>query len=805
MKQDLREATRYLSRHPGFAGVIVLTLGLAIGVNSTIFSVLNGVLLRPLDYDRPEALVGLWESNAAQGQERAQVAAATYLDWRERSTLFSAMGIYRYRGYTLTGSGEAERLITVDASPELFTLLGVPTVLGRTFTEDEERPGNQSRKVVLSYATWTQRFGRDPNVIGRAMVLDDAVHEIVGVMPATFRLPANDPDVALWSPLTLNLGALASRPHRMYNALGRLAPGADIGVARQEMASIAAQVARENPDSNTDWGVALVPAHEQVVGRIGDTLWVLFAAVVLVLVIACANIANLLLARSATAARGFALCAAFGAGRWALIRRSLVESSALTLAGGAVGLLFAWWGTRALRPLIPANIPRAETIGLDTPVLLFTAAATIVSGLVFGLLPAWRAMRPNLLDVLQESTRGATGSRSTRRLSSIMVGAEVALALMLLVSAGLLIRSFVRLTSVDPGYKTSGIVAAHVALPASRYPDPPSKRQLFDRLVERVKALPGIERASAVSALPMSPLGVQFDLPFTIDGFAQVSPTERPRARYRAVVGDYFQTMGIELKRGRVFDNFDGRENGPRVAIVNESVARKYFPSSDPIGRVVKMPMAGDLEIVGVVSDIIHDGLQGTAQAEVFVPYFQFPLTEMQIVIASTADPAAVIASVKHEMSAIDPALPIVKVSKIEDLVSTSIAQPRFNMTLLAGLAICAALLAAVGVYGVVSYSVARRTSEIGVRMALGANADTTFKLVVGGALKVVGIGIAVGLAGAAAAGRSLQSLLFGVPSLDLVTYLASGLALFVVGFIAASLPARRAARIDPVGALRTE
>jgi putative ABC transport system permease protein len=407
--------------------------------------------------------------------------------------------------------------------------------------------------------------------------------------------------------------------------------------------------------------------------------------------------------------------------------------------------------------------------------------------------------------VLQESTRGTTSGRGTRRLSNVMVAAEVALALMLLVSAGLLIRSFIRLTAVDPGYKTSGIVAAHVALPASRYPDPASKRLLFDRLVERVKTLPGVERASAVSALPMSPLGVQFDLPFTINGFAETSPTERPRARYRAVVGDYFQTLGIELKRGRVFDNFDGRENGPRVAIVNESVARKYFPKTDPIGQVVKMPMAGDLEIVGVVSDIIHDGLQGTAQAEVFVPYFQFPLTEMQIVMASTADSGSIVASVKREMGAIDPSLPIVKVSKIEDLVSSSIAQPRFNMTLLAGLAICAALLAAVGVYGVVTYSVARRTSEIGVRMALGADADTTFRLVVGGALKVVGIGIAVGVAGAAAAGRSLQSLLFGVPPLDLATYVASGVALFAVGFIAATLPARRAARIDPVGALRTE
>src|SRR4029450_8095787 len=339
--------------------------------------------------------------------------------------------------------------------------------------------------------------------------------------------------------------------------------------------------------------------------------------------------------------------------------------------------------------------------------------------------------------------RGATGSRSTRRLSNVMVGAEVALALMLLVSAGLLIRSFVRLTSVDPGYRTSGIVAAHVALPNSRYPDPASKRRLFSELVERVRTVPGVARASAVSALPMSALGVQFDLPFTIDGAETTSPTERPRARYRAVFSEYFQTMGIALKKGRVFDDFDGRDKGPQVAIVNAAIVRRFFGGGVPIGRLVKTPMAGDLQIVGVVADIKHDGLQGTAQAEVFVPYYQFPLTEMQIVMATDADHSAVVRAVKTAMTSIDPALPIVKVTTIEELVSASIAQPRFNMTLLAALAICAALLAAVGVRGVVTSSVARRTSEIGVRMALGADADTTFKLVVWGALKVVLVGVA--------------------------------------------------------------
>jgi predicted permease len=804
VKTDLREAARFLAANPGFTAVIILTLGLAIGVNSTIFSVLNGVLLRPLGYAQPGELVSLWENNLAQNIERSQVSNAAYVDWRAQSTTLAAIGIYRYRGYTLTGSGDPERLITVDTSPALFRLLGVPPLMGRLFSDDEELPSTDVRKVILSHGAWVRRYGQDPGVIGRTMTLDDATHTIVGVMPRDFQFPANDPDVELWSPLTVNVTSPAARAHRIYQAVGRLAPGVSIAQAREEMARVAGQIARDNKDTSDGWGVTLIPAHEQIVGKIGDTLWILFGAVVLVLVIACVNIANLLLARSSSAARGFALCAAFGAGRWALLRRSLVESGLLTAAGGVVGVLLAWWGTNALRPLIPPNVPRADGIGLDLPVLAFTAGATVLCGLMVGLVPAWRAMRPNLLDILQEGSRGATMSRATRRLSDVMVVAEVALALVLLVSAGLLIRSFMHLSVVDPGYRTSGIVAAHLVLPNSRYQPPAAKKQFFDALLERVKAMPNVTRASAVSALPMSPLGIQFELPFTIDGLEMRSPTERPRARYRAVMADYFETMGIVLKKGRLFDRFDGRDNGPKVAIVNESTARRYFGSGDPLGRMVKIPMAGDLEIVGVVGDIRHGGLQDTAQAEVFVPYFQFPLTEMQVVMQTDAG-TSVIPGLKHEIAAIDAALPIVKVSTIEELVSASIAQPRFNMTLLAALAICAALLAAVGVYGVVTYSVARRTTEIGVRMALGADADTTFRLVVGGAMKVVMIGVVIGLAGAAAAGRSLQGLLFGVPPIDLVTYVTSGVAIIAVGAVAATLPALRAARIDPVGALRAE
>jgi putative ABC transport system permease protein len=803
MRQDIREAARSLIANPGFAIVVILTLGLAIGVNSTIFSVLNSVLLRPLGYVEPERLVGLWESNSSQGLDRSEVSAATYLDWRQRTRTFDSIGIFRYRGFTLTREGEADRVSSVDVSPVLFRLLGVAPVVGRIFTDDEERPAN-GRPVILSHGAWMRRFGGDPGVLGRSLRLDDATHTVVGVMPQDFQFPPTDREVELWSPLTLDLTALASRPHRMYQAIGRLTTGATIDEARQDMAAVASGIARENPDTQEGWGVTIVPAHEQVVGKIGETLWILFGAVVLVLVIACANIANLLLARSARAARDFAVRSAFGASGWVLLRRSLVESTLLTLSGGAVGLLVAWWGIGALRPLMPASVPRAESVGLDLSVLGFTAVATMASGLVFGLVPAWRAMRPNLMEIFQESGRGSTSSRATRRLSDLMVVAEVALALILLVSAGLLIRSFIRLTSIDPGYRTSGIVATHIVLPA-KYAGPAPKRQFFSDLLDRVKRIPGVDRASAVSALPMSPLGVQFDLPFTVDGLAATAPSERPRARYRAVMPEYFQTMGIELKKGRVFDAFDGREGGPKAAIVNESVVRRYFGAVDPIDKLVRMPMAGDLHIVGVVADIRHDGLQASAEAEVFVPYSQFPLSQMQVVVSTALDSGTIARGVKTQLAALDPSLPIAKVSTIEELVSASIAQPRFNMTLLAALALCAALLAAVGVYGVVSYSVTRRTAEIGVRMALGADAERTFRLVVGGALKVVLVGVALGLGGAAAAGRSLRNILFGVPPLDLLTFAASGLAIVAIGLIAASVPALRAARIDPVGALRQE
>ena len=781
---------------------MVLTLGLAIGINSAIFSVLDGVLLRPLAYADPGRLVVVWESNAETGQPQSETSGATYLDWRARTQTFSSLGAFRYRGFTLTGSGDAEHVASVEASPALFRVLGVAPIVGRVFTDEEEQPGHE-RLAVLSYGAWQRRFGGSTGVAGGTLRLDGETYEVIGVMPKSFQLPAGDRDVEIWTPLTLDSRSLQTRPHRMYRVIGRLAPGATMSKAQQDMDAIARDVAREHPDTNAGWGVRLVPVHEQVVGDIGTTLWLLFAAVVLVLLIACANIANLLLARSARTSRDFAIRASLGAGRRLLLARSLVESGLLAAAGAAAGLGAAWLGTRALRPLIPPTIPRAEQVAVDWRVVAFTVLIATAAGLVFGMVPAWRAMRPNLVDVLQESGRGSTATRRARRLSDVMVGTEIALALMLLVGAGLLIRSFVNLTSVNPGFRTSGVVSLEIILPQTTYESGAAKRQFYSDLLDGVRALPGVAHAGAVSALPLSPLGTQFDIPFTIDGLDASSPSERPRAAYRAVMAGYFEAVGIAVLKGRSFDTFDGRDRGPRVAIVNQTLVDRYFRGVDPLNRQVKMPMAGDLTIVGVVANVRHDGLQLAAKPEVFVPYDQLPLSEMQLVIHSGDDPAAIVTRVKSVLRRLDAALPIAKVSTIDELISASVAQPRFNMALLIGLAMCAAMLAAVGVYGVVTYSVTRRTPEIGVRMALGASAHDTFRLVVTDAARVVVTGVAVGLVGAALLGKAFRGLLFAVPPVDVWTFAASAIALTAIGILAACLPAARASRIDPVVALR--
>ncbi len=806
MLRDFKEAFRSVIGNPGVAFVVISTLALAIGANTALFSVLNGVLLRPLPYPDPDDLVILWGANPSQNIAQAQLSTGDYRDFRGRAESFGGLlAAYRHEGNTLTGVDRPERLESVLVSPHLFQTLGVDAHLGRTFRPSEETPGNE-KLVVLSHAFWARRFGADPDLVESTISLDSEPYAVVGIMPEGFEFPAGEPEVELWLPLTLSEQAQLDRAHRMYNAVGRLAAGVTLEQAAGELDTIAAHMATEFPETNEGWQLELIPAKQQLVGEISATLWVLFGAVTLVLLIGCVNVANVLVARSSEVAKDYVIRAALGAGRAELLRRSLAESLVLAAMGGVAGLLVALWGIGVLRSVIPGSVPRGASIGIDFTVLAFTLALTVGAGLLFGIIPALRVMRQDIVEVLKSGGggRGSAGGRRARWLTDAMIIIEVALALVLLIAAGLMVRSFVQLSRVDPGFRKEGVASLMVSLPPSRYQGFEQNRQFFLDLIDRVRATPGIDSAGAATRLPMSSLGTEFEMPFTVQGLDIESPTERPRADFRGVIPAYLRTMGIPLIRGRLFDDFDGQE-GREVAIVNQLLVRRFFPDEDPLGKVIDMPMAGSAEIVGIVGDTRHDGLQSDVRPELYVPFRQLSLPDMHVVVFSDMETASAAALVEEELVAMDPELAPTEITSIEELLSESIAQPRFNMALLVGLAVCAAALAAVGIYGVVSYSVVQRTGEIGVRMALGASASDTVAMIVRQALWVVGIGVALGVVGAIGAARFVEGLLYGIGPTDPATYLAVGSLVIALGALAAAIPARRATAVDPVIALRKE
>lgn len=799
----LKQTIRSLALRPGFAALVVGTLAVAIGANSAIFSILHGVVLQPLPYEQPDELLMIWESNPSQGLDQATTSSATFVDWRERSDAFESMAAYRYRGYTLTLDDAPQRIASLEASPALFSLLGVSPVLGRAFTPEEEAPGNE-RLVILSHGAWQNRFGADASVLGTTIPLDGEPHTVVGVMPAGFTFPPGDADVEVWSPLTLELEDLLSRPHRMYNTVGRLADSVTSDQARTEMAAISQELARQYPDSNEGWSVTLVSARDQLLGDTAATVWVLFGAVSLVLLIGCVNVANLLLVRSAERSRVVAVSSALGATPAHLIRQALLEGVVLGCAGGLAGLAVAWGGASLLRGALPDGFPRVDEIGVDPTVLAFTAVVALLSSVFFSLAPAVRTVGTDVASVLQDSSRGSSLGRRSRRLADLMVASEVALALVLMVGAGLLLRSYARLTAVDPGFRTTDVVAVAIELPRARYAGSSQQEAFFSELMSSLRSLPAAEAVGAVSYLPMSPIGMEFDMPFSVEGLEATSPSQRPTAEYRAVFPGYFEAMGIRLVEGRLLDVLDGQDDR-NVVLINETVARRYFQDRSPVGEVIDMPMAGSLEIVGVVGDIRHDGLGAQANAEMFVPYPQLPMAAMHVVVHTRGDPGPVVRAIRERLLAVDPMQPVTRVNTIEGLLADSVAPSRFNMVLLLGLASCAVLLAVVGVYGVVSYTVSRRTRELGVRMALGSSSRSAVGLILHQAARVVAGGTVVGVVVALASGRVLRGLLYGVEPVDPATYAWVVAATSAVGLLAAAVPALRAARVDPVEALRAE
>ena len=797
---DLRYALRSLARQPTFAAVAILTLVLGIGLNTAIFSVIKAVLLNQLPYQDPSRLVVLWEQSPTATTDL--VAPLTFLDWQEQSQqAVQSMAAFRHLRYAFAGNGEPIDVPSVRATAGLFTMLRVNAMLGRTFLPEEGTPG-ADRVAVLSQSFWERHFGGSPSAIGRKIQLDAQPYTVVGVMPATFDFPPSG-NIDIWTPLSFdpNDAHGRSRKARSLNVVGRLADGVALERAQRDMTLIAGRLATTYPDSNAGWGARVIAAQEQLVTTVRPALLLIAAAVGFLLLIVCANVANLILARLSSRRGEIAVRAALGAGRLQLVRQVLAESFLLSAIGGALGVLVAWGAVRLVHTLPDGSLPRMQEVRLDGGVLLFALIVSVLVALVFGLVPALQASRAGLRDTMNAfsgATRGSGG-----RLLGALVVIEVALALMLLVGAGLMTRSFAQLMRVSPGFEPANLLAVQIYLPQTKYRTGIDRTRFYMGAIRRVGSLPGVQSAAGVSALPMYPVGIDFALPFTIDGKAAPTNGEEPRADIRTATPGYFETMKIALLKGRLIDDRD-RQGAPGTIVINETMARRYFAGEDPIGKVVRNPH-GRGEVVGVVGDVKHYGLDSEPRAELFMPAWQSPLNGMALIVRTASDPKAFVDSIRREVLAIDAEQPIYDVSTMADVVSRSVFLPRISMLLLSAFAGSALLLAIVGIYGVVSYSVTQRTRELGVRMALGADAANTLRLVLGRSMLLVGGGTACGLIASFAVTRAIANLLYDVSPLDPIVFVGVSLLLAASGLVASVIPALRATRVDPIVALRVQ
>jgi len=799
---DIRYAFRSISRQPTFAAMAILTLVLGIGANTAIFSVVKAVLLNRLPYEKPSDLVVLWELNPNGSPDL--VAPLTFKDWQSQSRAIESMAAYRSLRYAFAGSPVKEDPLDVPsirATPNLFGVLGVNAMLGRTFLPEEGLPG-ADHVAMLSRAFWERHFGGAPSIIGRTIQLDAQPYTVVGIMAANFDFPPSD-HIDIWTPLSFdpNDAHGRSRKARSLSVVGRLASGVPREQAQREMSLIASRLGATYPDSNAGWGARVIFAQEQLVTTVRPALLLITAAVGFLLLIVCANVANLLLARISSRRTELAVRAALGAGRGQLVRQVLAESFVLSGIGGALGVLVAWAGVRFVHALPEGSLPRMNDVRLDAGVLLFAVVMSLVVALIFGLVPALQASRAGLRDTV--SAFGTTTAVSGTRVLSALIVVEVALALVLLVGAGLMTRSFAQLMRVAPGFEPSNLLAVQVYLPQTKYKDAASRMRFYKEALGRIDGLPGVRSAAAVSALPMYPVGIDFALPFTIEGKAAPTNGEEPRADIRIATPRYFETMKIPMVKGRSIDERDlpGR---PGAMVINETMARRYFPGEDPIGRVVKNPH-GTAEVVGISGDVKHYGLDGGPRAELFMPAWQQPLNGMAFVVRTASDPTNFIEPIRRSIAAIDAEQPIFDSSAMVDVVARSVFLPRISMVLLATFAALALVLAVVGIFGVVSYSVAERTREIGVRMALGANAGDTLRLVLGRSMALVAAGTVVGLIAAVALTRAITGLLYEVSPLDPIVFVGVSIVLAAAGLLASVIPARRATRVDPLVALRVQ
>ena len=803
--QDLKYGARMLLRQPGFTVIAVIALALGIGANTAIFSVVNAVLLKPLPFADADKLVIVYETALRRGSLRSNASYPNFADWRAQNQVFERMASYHTADTVLTGEGEPARLQAAVVNADLFPMLGVAPILGRSFLPDEDKPGDAGRVVMLSQRLWKTRFNGDPSVIDRSILLSGKHYTVVGVMPEGFQFPIVAEPVDLWLTVCVDYEMFEQRGAHYMNVIARLKPGVTIGQAQAEMDGIAANLERQYPDENTRRGINLVPALESLVGDVRPALLILLGAVGCVLLIGCANVANLLLARATTRHKEMAIRSALGASRGRVVRQLLTESVLLAMAGGALGLLVAMWGTDVLVSLSREDLPRASQIGLDGRVLGFTFLVSILTGVIFGLVPAIHSSKTDLNESLKEGGRGSTEGARRNRLRAVLVVGEVAIAIVLLAGAGLLIQSLGRLQQVNPGFNPQNAMTFSLGLPEVKY-KAAQQVEFYRQLAERIESLPGVRSASAVMPLPLG--GDRMRVTFETEG-RPLPKGELPASEIRTIGLDYFRTIGIPIIAGRDFNERDDAKSTP-VVIVNEAFARQYFPGEDALGKHINPSIsAGEgepqmREIVGVVGNVKHRGLSAEAEPEAYEPHAQLTF-DMSVVVRTEGDPHGIVAAIQGEVTAMDKDLPAYNFRTLDEYLAASVAQPRFNTTLLAVFAGMALLLTAVGLYGVMSYSVNQRTHEIGIRMALGAGRGDVLKLVVGQGMTLTATGVVVGLTGAFFMTRLLESLLFGVSATDPVTFAAIALLLAGVALVACFVPARRATRVDPMVALRYE
>ena len=800
---DVRYAARNLFRRPGFTIIAVITLALGIGANTAIFSAINALLLKPLPFPELDRVVAVWDKLPSRGLQRNEVTVANYLDWQSQTQSFEQLALYRWWSANLTGIDPPERIQGFLVTANFLDTTGMKPIMGRNFLPEENQPG-KGAVAVITHSLWQRRFGGDPNILNKTITINSITRTVVGVMPERFNFPKG---AEVYAPLPMTPELMKSRGDHSYYVLGRLKPGASIPGAQAELDNITARLEQQFPETNKGWGATIFPIVADTVRTYDTALWIMMGAVGFVLLIACANVANLMLARASGRKKEIALRTALGASRWRIVRQLLTESLIVALIGGALGVLIGFWGIDALRAANPAEASRFAPgwyqLGINAPVLLFTLGLSVVSGIVFGLVPALQASRTNLNDSLKEG--GRQTSASSHRLRSSLVVFEFALSLVLLVGAGLLTRSFLALVKTDPGFNPDHVLTMNLMLPAAKYKDQPARAAFYNDLVQRVKTQPGVESAAVVNYLPLG--GANSSDSYLVEGEPEPAPGDEHGGRYRVATPDYFRTMGISIVRGRGFTDQD-RAGAPPVVIVNEAFVRKHWPGADPIGKRIRfygpLERAPWMQVVGVIADVKHE-LNLAVTPEYYLPHAQNPWNAMVLVAKTSVEPGSLAGALRQQVWAIDKDQPVFDVKTMQEVRSTSVAVYSFSSVMLGIFAFVALLLASIGIYGVMAFAVTQRTQEIGIRIALGARSVDVLKLVVKHGMKLVLLGMVIGLAGSWAVTRFIEKLLVGVEATDLLTFSVVSVCLLVAAFVACYLPARRATKVDPLVALRYE